>query len=77
MYLTILISSLLVILKKYDKIKLMKIIKGVSLFGIFFSLFYSYQDLFNCPGCSFSLGLPTCVYGLFMYIAVFVIAMKK
>ncbi len=77
MYLTILVSSLLIILKKFDKKKLMNVIKGVSFAGILFSLYFSVQDLFYCPGCTFSLILPTCVYGLLMYIAIFVLSLKK
>jgi len=52
----------------------------ISIAGMAFSGYLSFFELFQkvCPvggGCSNILGLPTCVYGLGMYIAVFVIAL--
>jgi len=52
----------------------------ISIAGILFSGYLSYFELFRkvCPvggGCSNLLGLPVCVYGLGMYIAVFVISL--
>jgi len=57
----------------------LKTILGISVAGILFSGYLSYYELFRkfCPvggGCSNLLGLPVCVYGLIMYIAVLVIA---
>ena len=47
----------------------------VSAAGILFSAYYSTSELVKCAGnCHYSLGLPTCAYGLVFYIAVFVIA---
>jgi uncharacterized membrane protein len=51
---------------------------GISIAGMLFSGYLSYAELFQkaCPvgGCSFVLGMPACVYGLMMYVALFVIA---
>jgi hypothetical protein len=76
MYLIIFTASSLLLFKEYKEELMRKVILGVSGLGILFSLFFSYQDLM-CKACTFSLILPTCVYGLFMYIAVFVLAIKK
>lgn len=50
----------------------------ISVAGMLFSGYLSYSELFrgSCSlgGCSFKLGLPVCVYGFFMYLAVFVIS---
>ncbi|MFH1276745.1 MAG: hypothetical protein ABIH82_06560 [Candidatus Woesearchaeota archaeon] len=56
----------------------LKIIFGISIVGLLFSGYLSYSELFKktCPlgGCSFMLGLPVCVYGFVMYLAVFIIS---
>jgi disulfide bond formation protein DsbB len=55
------------------------VIAKVSFIGILFSLYYALVELFftECPGgCHYSLGFPTCIYGLFMYSAVFIIIMR-
>jgi uncharacterized membrane protein len=56
----------------------LKVILGISIAGILFSGYLSYGELTAkvCPlgGCSYVLGLPTCVYGLVMYLAVFIIS---
>jgi len=57
----------------------LKIIMWISVAGMAFSGYLSYTELFQkfCAvgGCSNMLGLPVCVYGLCMYIAIFVITM--
>ena len=65
-----------------NSIKALNIISGISLAGILFSGYLTIGELPNigaatCSlgGCSMILGLPTCMYGLVMYIAVFTIAM--
>ncbi|HYL54772.1 MAG TPA: hypothetical protein VEU73_04245 [Gemmatimonadales bacterium] len=53
------------------------IMLAISLFGVAFSGFLSYQELFgsgatSCPAPGAPgtvLGYPACVYGFFMYIA--------
>lgn len=47
----------------------------VSLLGILFAGYFSIVELLRClKGCSFKLLLPTCVYGLIMYIVIFAIS---
>jgi uncharacterized membrane protein len=57
-------------------------ILALSLFGVLFSCFLSYQELFGgskmscpspgAPGTIF--GYPACVYGFFMFLAVAILA---
>jgi len=51
----------------------------ISLIGILFSGYLTISELTanTCPigGCQQVAGLPTCMYGLIMYLAVFIIAM--
>jgi len=51
----------------------------ISIAGILFSGYLSFAELFagSCPlgGCSNLLGLPVCVYGLIMYIIVFIFSL--
>jgi uncharacterized membrane protein len=75
---TILISTILLMLRKHEK-KALKILTFVSVFAVAFSLYYSYTDLFvTCAGrtCEYSLGLPSCVYGLLMYTIIMILAIK-
>jgi uncharacterized membrane protein len=61
----------------------LRIILAVAGFGLFFSGFLSYDELFGeralscpafgAPGTLF--GFPACVYGFFMYAAIVVIAL--
>jgi len=55
------------------------VIAKVSFIGVLFSLYYAVVELFytTCAGpCKYSMGLPTCVYGLVMYAIVFIIIMR-
>lgn len=61
----------------------LQVITGIALFGLCFSGYLSYQELFvtqanaSCPTIGAPgtvLGQPACVYGFFMYLAVLVIA---
>jgi uncharacterized membrane protein len=65
------------------KHKTLKIIMAISLVGILFSGFLSYKELFgNCDlgviNCgmkkSLVFNLPACVYGLAMYVVVFIVS---
>lgn len=53
----------------------LKIIAGLSAFGLLFSGYLSYSELFakTCAigGCSVVSGIPACVYGFVMYLLVF------
>ena len=57
----------------------LKIVCGLSVAGMLFSGYLSYTELVrgSCAldGCSNLGGIPTCVYGFVMYLAVFVISM--
>jgi len=55
------------------------VIAKVSFIGVLFSLYYGLVELFFTPRIGpayFSLGLPTCIYGLFMFSAIFIIIMR-
>ena len=63
-----------------DKNLALKIILVISICGILFSGYLSYSELTKqtCPiggGCTTVFSLPTCVYGFFMYLLVFVICL--
>lgn len=79
MFTILMISSFtLAYINNKDKLAL-ALLKYVSILGILFSAYYAYQELFmlTCPGgCVYALGLPTCVYGLFMYMIVAILAWK-
>lgn len=57
----------------------LNIILYISLVGVLFSGTLSFFELAmsSCPlgGCSSLAGIPVCVYGLIMYIAIFVVAL--
>lgn len=56
----------------------LKIILWISLLGILFSGYLSYSELFKgvclLGSCSTIGKIPACVYGLFMYLIVFIIS---
>ena len=64
------------------KISALKAILGVSLFGLIFSGYLSYQEFFgeNDGGCDALgqpgtiFGYPPCVYGFFMYLVIATLA---
>lgn len=57
----------------------LQIILVISIAGLLFSGYLSYTELFQkvCAfgGCQDLLGLPVCVYGFIMYLAVFVLSL--
>jgi len=59
--------------------KALNIIAIISAIGVLFSGYLTFSELTaqQCAlgGCQTIAGLPTCMYGLVMYLAVFVIAM--
>lgn len=57
--------------------KNLKFTRLVSLAGVGFAVVTTVIDLFVNPSQSgYSLGLPSCVYGLIMYIMIFVLTLK-
>lgn len=82
-FLTLLILSILII-KRKTKAKQKSLFKGmfyVSIAAIIFSGIFSIKDVLypTCPlgECTYSLGIPTCIYGLFMYIIIFILVLKS
>ncbi len=59
--------------------KALTIISIISAIGVLFSGYLTFSELTagKCPisGCQSILGLPTCLYGLIMYLVVFVISL--
>jgi uncharacterized membrane protein len=56
----------------------LKIILVIAIAGILFSGYLSFNELFKgiCPlGCTSVFNLPACVYGLIMYLIVFIISL--
>lgn len=82
-FLILFTSSLLLVLK--NKTFKEKTLKSVLLYAVIaaviFSGIFSFKDIFypNCPlgECTYSLGIPTCIYGLFMYIVILICAIKS
>jgi len=72
------ISSRLAFKEGTNYKKAMTWLMYVSLFGILFAVYSTYTEYANppCLGgvCNYSLLLPTCVYGLIMYIVIFIAA---
>lgn len=74
------IISIMLLRKKSDKKSLMKWALYVSLAAVIFSLIFSFLEVFypTCPlgKCTYSLGIPTCIYGLIMYFIIFFLTLK-
>lgn len=80
MFFTMLILT--IIYKATKKEGLIKGVKVVSFLGIIYGVYFSVVDLFftQCPlgpdgKCFYSMGLPSCVYGLVMFAAVHVLSL--
>ena len=75
----ILFITVISLMKNYAREKL-KILVYVSLIGAIFSTYTSIRELIfpSCLDgiCKYSLLLPTCVYGLIMYLVIFIISLK-
>ena len=65
---------------KMEKENALRIVFVISVIGILFSGFLSYEEIFrkSCAigGCSYVLGFPACVYGFFMYLIVFIVSLS-
>lgn len=70
--------SILLILSLLKQVKPLRI---VSALAIIFAAYSTYIDLAfpNCPGgqCQYSLLLPTCIYGLIIYIGIFIFSLPR
>jgi len=72
MFFALLVASITSLKHKEDKLAL-NVLLYVSILGILFSAYYTYQELFviKCVGgCVYSLGIPTCIYGFVMYLII-------
>src|SRR3989344_1386804 len=81
LYLILLIlSGILLFSKPKKELVLQKSLVFISLIGILFAIFSTIKEVFlsTCPGgkCVYSLGLPTCIYGLIMYCIIFFFSLK-
>ena len=78
-YLVLLVLSILVFTLKDDLKKRLytKLVFGVSVLGILFSGYFTIKELIVCQSsnCNYTLILPTCAYGLVMYIAIAIISL--
>ncbi len=76
----LIISGILVFGKPAKELSLIKTLFWISLIGIIFAITSTIKEAFltPCPGgkCVYSLGLPTCVYGLVMYIIILFLSLK-
>ncbi|MCX6709885.1 MAG: vitamin K epoxide reductase family protein [Candidatus Woesearchaeota archaeon] len=76
MFSAILILSAILLFGKKKKLRIAAGISGVAILGIIFSGAFSVKEIFfaGCPlgKCQYALLLPTCSYGLLMYIAVLI-----
>lgn len=78
MYVAMLLFTLLALMTlKYQKHALLGVF-GVSIAGILFSGYYSIIEILPMfkTGIVYALGLPTCAYGLVVYVAIAVLAYK-
>jgi len=70
--------AILLLLSLLKQIKLLRIVTAIA---IIFALYSTYIDLVypTCPGgqCQYSLLLPTCVYGLAMYLGIFIFSFPR
>jgi hypothetical protein len=76
LYLAILIISMILLLCKNKRhcTNMLKAINIISIVGILFAIYNTYLEIFTikCPGgCTYSLLIPTCIYGLIMFILVY------
>lgn len=73
---------ILSIIALFKKVHFRRTIGIISFCGILFSGYFSMYEIFFAPlnmfnGAVYSLGLPSCSYGLLMFIIVFAVAMKR
>jgi hypothetical protein len=73
-FIALFLSILAVLLKNSDKMS-NNLFMYTSILGVIYAGYFAYQDVFNpvCgTNCVYQLGLPTCVYGFIVFLAVFV-----
>jgi uncharacterized membrane protein len=78
MFTALFVVALLLVFKKYKVELLRKYLLGISIAGMLFAGFLSVQELLACVSkeCVYGLGLPTCAYGLVVYLIVFILSLR-
>jgi len=74
LFFTIMVSTISLLFHPADKLARNSLLY-TSIFGVLFSGFYAYQEIFHpiCGNfCHYQLGLPTCVYGFIVFLAVLI-----
>jgi hypothetical protein len=80
MYLILAAMSTLLALGKCEPKRLLSGISGVGILGILFAGYYTMGEigvLFSDGIAAFALGLPTCAWGLIVYIIITALALPK
>jgi uncharacterized membrane protein len=76
-FFTVMISIISLLITPSDRLARRYLLYS-SILGVLFSAYYSYQEVFNpiCGNaCIYKLGLPTCIYGFIVFVAVFICVM--
>ena len=78
MFLIIFISATLGLMKKISNREMSKAIAWISFLGILFAGYFTIPEIGTLLSGSsnYSLGLPTCAYGLVFYIIIFILAVR-
>lgn len=78
MFLIIFIAALLGLMRKISNRGMSKVIAWVSFLGILFAGYFTIPEIGTLLSGSsnYSLGLPTCAFGLVFYIIIFIFATK-
>jgi uncharacterized membrane protein len=77
LFTTLLITTISLNLNEKDRLSRCVLLL-TSIIGVLFSGYYAFQEIFYpiCGNfCHYKLGLPTCVYGFIVFVAVFVCVM--
>jgi hypothetical protein len=74
MFIIVFLASLIYYFKKDTFNK--NVIIFVSFVGVLFSIYYTIYDFMICNGCTYSLLLPTCAYGLVVYVLILLFSIK-
>ncbi len=75
----VLISTITLLITPSDKLA-KPLLLFTSVLGVLFSGYYAYQEVFNpiCGDlCVYKLGLPTCIYGFIVFVAVLFCVIKS
>ena len=77
LFTAIVLISFLVIIKQTREAPAKTALLALAVVGIIFSGYYSITELATCNGCTYSLLLPACVYGLVLYTVIALLVVKK